>query len=193
MATSPTGFDQWIGFILVDEGPELNQNAQEPGGASRFGVSVDALTDYHHSVGLPVATIADVVAITSDQAIAFYRWYLSSLMLDQLPAAIAYRLADIATNLGQVGGARALCLALGVWPLSDQVTPALCGAARQLDQTQLICALSGVWMGQKHGAGKGWEQDGHGWTARRSKAHARALSLITVALGANSVSSGRTL
>jgi len=193
--TTPTGFDQWIGYILEDEGPEVNISPDEPGGISCYGVSLLALADYNRAMSLPKPVAADVSSMTVNRAETFYAWFLSDLMLDQQTAAVAYRLADITVNIGQVGAAHALCLATGIWPLSDQVTPALCTAAKALDQKQLICALSAVWIGLKYGSGTpvgaGWTHYGHGWTNRRNAAHSRALGLISVPLAANHISLGR--
>ena len=179
--TDPSGFATWINYILDDEGPELNQSPDEPGGASRRGVSVSALTDYNKSVSLPAATVADIINLTDAQATTFYQWFFSTLMLDQVPSAVAYRIADIVTNLGHTGGVEALGIALGIYPVPTEMTPAIVSMVNAFDQGQLLCSLSGVWLENKHADEAGWLKYGAGWTSRRNKAHARAMGLLVPA------------
>lgn len=171
-----TGFDQWIGFILDDEGAELNIGGSEPGGASRYGVSVTALSDAFKAQGAPPATIDDIRNLTRDNAIAFYRWYFAPMRLDELSPGVAYRLADIETNLGPTGGVWALGLALGAYPLPDKMTDGLIAQAKGMDAKQLIAALSAAFLARKHES-PGWAHYDHGWINRRNKAHARAMAM----------------
>ena len=180
--TKPTGFDIWINYILDDEGPELNVSPDEPGGASRSGVSVDALTDFYNATypqGHAAATIADVTAMTATSAGQFYEWFLGTMMLDQLTPAVAYRIADIEVNLGRNGGLWAVCLALGISPFPPAMTQGVISQVKAVDPAQMIMALSGVWLSWKHANAIGWVKYGNGWTNRRNKAHSRAIGLIT--------------
>ena len=55
---------QSLAYITGDEGPELNVSPGEPGGASKWGVSLTVLSEH---LGKPCA-VADVAALTPDDA-----------------------------------------------------------------------------------------------------------------------------
>jgi len=179
--TTPTGFADWIPYILDDEGPEVNASSDEPGGVSKYGVSLTTYRDYCRATKLPVPVAGDVADLTANGASAFYSWFLGDMMLDQLPAALAYRVADLAVTLGREGAVDALCSALGVWPVPTAMTAALVAAAKAADQTCLLWSLSGAWLATKRaqGGAAGRAKYGDGWNARRNKVHARATAMVT--------------
>lgn len=180
MAT-PNGFVTWVQYILEDEGSEVNQSSDEPGGISVYGVSLSAYGDYCKANNLPSPTTADIAAMTAAKASDFYAWFFSTLLLDQFPPAVAYRIADIVTNLGRTGGVEAVGVALGLFPVPTVMTPAVVSVVNALDPAQFVCSLSGVWLENKHADAAGWVKYGNGWTARRNKAHARAVGLLAPA------------
>ena len=175
--TPPT----WLVYILQDEGSELTLGDSEPGGASRYGVSVSALSDYNRLLMKPPATVQDIINLTQDQAVSFYMWFFTSMRLIEMPDAIAYRVADITTNLGRVGGMRSLQVALGIWPVVDLVGDNVIASIKNTDPKQVICSLTAAWLACKYYSPKSaadWGKDGHGWTNRANNAHNRALGMV---------------
>jgi lysozyme family protein len=172
---------QSIAWILEAEGPELNVNDGEPGGASRYGVSVAALTDFYTSQGKPPATLADVTALTAAQAEDFYVWFLTPINFAALPVGIDYRLADITVALGREGGKEA-------W---ETIVARPSGTI--INVRDVICALGAYGIGFKHAqadaatktdkSGKDhWKEFQVGWTKRYHQAEAQALGLAKLAV-----------
>ena len=174
-----------LGFILNDEGDELNIGGSEPGGGSRFGLSITFLSEYRHKHGLASATIDDLKALSEVSAAAIYaETLLDPIRFDELPAGVDYRLADIATNLGLTGGPTALQLALGMWPLTGIMDAATMAAVSKVEPKALVSSLSAVWIATKH-TSPNWGPSpitkngyGHGWSARNQRATARALAMV---------------
>lgn len=174
-----------LGYILSDEGPELNVGGSEPGGASKYGVSVNALTDWHKQHGKPAATVADVAAMTPDLAGQIYTAnFANPIRFDEMPPGADYRLLDIAVNLGVTGGITALQLAIGMWPITGVFDDRTMVAVNSVDAKSLVHALSAAWIMKKHespgwlphtGSANGY---GHGWSNRNARATASAVSMI---------------
>jgi lysozyme family protein len=172
--------------ILSWEGGDLNLSPGEPGGASKFGISVNFLSDYRFTQGQPKASISDVSNLTADDARNIYDvMLLSRIRFDDLPPGVDYRLADIATNSGMTGGPQLLQLALGMFPLSGSVDQATIAAAKAADPKALVIALSAAWIANKH-ASPSWGPNppitktgfGHGWSNRNNAQKEAALLLI---------------
>jgi lysozyme family protein len=176
---------QALSFILDDEGSEVNIGGSEPGGGSRYGVSLTALADYNRRHGLAAPTLDDIRAMTPELAGKIYTVnFAAPIRFDDLPAGADYRLLDIAVNLGVTGGAIALQLALGLWPLTGAVDDHTIGVIAGMDRVGLIMALSAAWITKKHES-PNWNPSpitktgyGHGWSNRNARATARALSMI---------------
>jgi lysozyme family protein len=180
LVAGATPFDVWMPYILIDEGPEVNASKDEPGGISKYGVSLSAYSDYCKSLGLPAPTVDDVSNLTSDTASIFYVWFFEPFTLDKFTPAIAYRIADLVVTLGRDGAFEALCETLGIWPIVLTMTPALVQAINAVDQKQLIWGMSGAWLATKRTEGGivGKQKYGNGWNARRNKAHGRSMAMI---------------
>lgn len=162
-------FAKCIPLILASEGSELNLSKSEPGGASKYGVSVDALTDYNRTVGRPPATIDEVSGMTPDLATTVYRiLFANRVRFDELPAGVDYRVLDIAINLGVTGGARLLQVALGIWPVTGKFDDGTMVAVQDYTPNALIEMLGAAWLAKKFES-TGWAQSGHGWTNRRNR------------------------
>lgn len=164
-----------INAILISEGSELNVSPDEPGGASRYGISVSYLTDYRHARSLPPATVQDIIDLDGPGAAVVYDDLLTHIRFDELPAGVDYRLADIVTNLGLTGGALALQMCLGLWPLTGKYDDATIAAAQKREPKALIESLGAAWIVWKHfQTDTGWGKYGHGWTNRVNEANAAA-------------------
>lgn len=176
---------QALAWIDEDEGPELNIGGSEPGGASKHGVSMTVLQEWHKAHGLPGPTMDEMRAVDATLAGQIYAAkFAEPIHFNDLPAGVDYRVLDISVNLGVTGGITALQLALGLWPLTGVLDDATMAAVRAADPKVLIAALSAVWISKKHES-PNWNPSpitkngyGHGWSNRNARATARALSLI---------------
>jgi len=172
--------------ILQWEGSDLNTSPNEPGGASKFGVSVDFLTDYHKKHGWPSATIHDVTVLTNDDAMLIYNeMLLDPLQFDVLPTGVDFRLADLTTNSGMTGGPTLLQLCLGMFPLTGTMDNQTINLVQAIDPKALVIALSAAWIAVKHQS-PNWGPHppitkngfGHGWSNRNNAQRDAALALI---------------
>jgi lysozyme family protein len=172
--------------ILHWEGSDLNLSPNEPGGASKFGVSVDFLSDYHRKIGKAAASIADVTNLTDADARQIYsKMLLDPLRFDELPSGVDFRLADITTNLGMTGGPNLMQLCLGMYPLTGIMDNLTIGLIVNLhDPSDLVWALSAAWIAVKNKS-PNWGPSpvtksgfGHGWSNRNNAQKEAALGLI---------------
>ena len=177
---------QAIADIVLSEGDEVNVNPPntppnqgEPGGASKFGISVVALSDFRVSKGLAAATITDVKALTEDDATAFYSgWVMPQFRFDDLPSGDDYAIFDKVTNLGLTGGISLVELTLGRLPLTGRMTDDLLVAVKAAEARTFIVALGAAWIAEKH-TQPSWAIDGHGWSNRRARVDAQALAMVS--------------
>lgn len=176
----PAGFTTWIAYILADEGPEVNQSPDEPGGISKYGVSLSAYDDYCHANGLAVPSTTDIANLTVGQATEFYSWFFSPFMLDQMTAAVAYRIADLVVTLGRNGAMEVICETLGIWPIADAMTPAILALINGTDAVVLIWGLSAAWLATKRGkSAAGTVTYGNGWNNRMLDSKSKSLALVS--------------
>ena len=97
-----TGFDAWIDWLLEIEGG-YTSNAADPGGETNWGIA----KRYHPTV--------DIKNLTREGAAAIYRVeYWNALQCDELPAAVAFMVADAGVNEGTGTAAKLLQRALTV-------------------------------------------------------------------------------
>ncbi|MGD0120614.1 MAG: glycosyl hydrolase 108 family protein [Candidatus Binatus sp.] len=119
--------------VLADEGG-YSSNPDDPGGATRFGISARAYP------GL------DIAALTRDAAIKIYwnEWWLR-FGFAKLPAAIAAKTFDLAVNMGSRHAFECLQRALRACglPVAEDglLGPATVLAARRADPAALMAAL----------------------------------------------------
>lgn len=168
-----------LAFILEDEGAEFNVSGSEPGGASKYGVSVVALSDWNKKHGKPPATIADVGNMTQDLAGQIYTDdFLDAIRFDDLPAGIGYRLADASISLGVTGACLILQMSLQMYPCTGIMDEATLAAVKKADPKIVIAALDAAWLAWKHGMSPdGWVKYNHGWINRVIRVRDRALAM----------------
>lgn len=169
-----------VEYIIDDEGPELNVSADEPGGASKFGVSVVALTEYNALKGLPAATIASVTVLTIETATDVYaEKFAKPLRFSELPSGIDYRMLDAAASLGVTGASLVAQMSMAMWPVTGVMDDATIAALKHCDPNALLLALDAAWLVWKHGmTTDGWSKYGHGWTNRIIKVRDRVIPMI---------------
>lgn len=167
-----------VDYILQDEGPEFNRGGSEPGGGSKYGISLTVLREVE-----PGATLARLGTLGMDDAGKIYATHiLPTIRFDELPPGVDYRMADIRTNLGQTGSVQLLELVLGRWPLTGKFSDDMVASLR-LQPLSMIYSLSAAWISKKHES-PNWGPSpitktgyGHGWSNRNLRATQRALQM----------------
>lgn len=84
-------------YVFQDEGDELTVHSDEPGGASRLGISIDTLSAH---LGRR-ATIGDLKNMPDEEAWSIYdEKFWDRIGADKLPAGLNYAAFDFAVNSG---------------------------------------------------------------------------------------------
>lgn len=174
-----------LGYILDDEGPELNVGGSEPGGGSKYGVSMTVLAEWNKAHGLSVPTLSDLGRMTPDLAGAIYTArFATPIMFGRLPGGVDYRLLDVCVNLGIAGGVSLLQVVLGIWQAPGAIDDATVMAISGVPAQSLVMQIGAAWIAKKHESPNWFPSPitktgyGHGWSNRNARATARALSLI---------------
>lgn len=173
--------NQAVGFILQDEGPEFNKGGSEPGGGSKYGVSLTAYREAGHAT----ATLDQLSKLTKEQAAEFYiNMILPQIRFNDLPVGVDYRFADIRVNLGQTGAVNLLELIAGRWPLTGKMDDELITFCSLHKPDALVLSLSAAWIAKKHES-PNWGPSpqtktgyGHGWSNRNVAATRRAMLMV---------------
>lgn len=174
-----------LSYILEDEGSELNIGGSEPGGGSKYGVSMVNLVDWNKNHGLPAPTLDDLAKMTPEFARQIYtETFANPLRFNDLSTGIDYRLLDLSVNLGLRGGGRLAQSVFGVWPGDGVIDDTTIAAINRVDPKLGVQMLSAAWIAVKRQS-PNWMPSpitkngyGHGWTNRCVKATARALAMI---------------
>lgn len=163
-------WDKSIQYLLETEGSELNVGPSEPGGASKYGVSLTVLSEWFKRV----ATVDDVAAVTPELASKIYRMkFADYIAFDTMPSGVDYRLLDIAANLGVAGGSTLLQAVVGDWQnhTIQQLVPMI------TDPKTVIRDLGMGWISIKSRA-PNWFKYAHGWMNRNNLALERANAML---------------
>lgn len=157
----PSLFDRVMEYVIDDEGEELNTSPNEPGGASRYGVSIDAMSRF---LGKK-ATVADLRALTpAASALVYRKLYADPIGFDKLASGLNYAALDFAINSGaatvdQIG-------------MDDYLTLAL----REPNVSMQIDKLCDLRL-ERMRANPDWPKYKNGWQARVSRVRSRAHAL----------------
>lgn len=172
-------------LLLDSEGSELNVSPNEPGGASKFGVSVDALTDYYKMIKRGrAATVDDVSNVTFELAVVVYgALFADRVRFDDLPSGVDYLMLNNCANLGVSGGIRLAQVAFGAWNavgIMDDGTVTLLSENPEIT----IHSLTAAWLAKKfqspHWGPSSVTKNGygHGWTNRALRVREDALKMM---------------
>src|ERR1700728_643532 len=102
-----------LDLIIQWEGPEINQSPTEPGGISKYGISLTTYADFCKKTDIDPPTFATISALTETDARAFYQAaFLPTIRFDDLPTGVDVRLVDISVNLGLTGAIEMLEMAM---------------------------------------------------------------------------------
>jgi lysozyme family protein len=174
-----------LDLIIQWEGPEVNVSETEPGGISKYGVSLQTYADFMKKTGQPAPSANTIADLTELQARSFYQTeFLPAINFDNLPSGIDVRLADISINLGITGAINLLETTLMQYPLTNTITPSLLTTLNTYDPKSIVLALSAGWIANKH-TSKNWATDGHGWSNRNISVTQECLKLVGGTVAAN--------
>jgi lysozyme family protein len=165
-----------LAYITGDEGQELNISSGEGGGASKWGVTLTDLSEVRGKV----CTVADVAALTQDDASQIYGTrFAVPIHFDELPGGVDYRMLDCAVTLGVTGAIDALQMCLAIWPTTGVMDAATLAAVKAATPAVLVLQLDAAWLTWKRGlTPTGWGKYGHGWTNRVLKVRGRLPAMM---------------
>lgn len=156
-AAPKSSYERIMEWVFEDEGREMTISADEPGGASRLGVSIDTMTKY---LGRQ-ATQDDLRAMSEATAADIYKKLYWTPEIAALPPGLNYAAFDIGVNSG-VG-------------LVDDLL-----AAAKLDQLPTVAAKIDALCDARLAYMKRiptWTKYGKGWTNRVNRVRQRAKQL----------------
>ena len=131
--------------IIADEGGDrFTQNPADPGGATKFGVTVPALTDWWRSRSIVEKPgPEDIRALTIDDARSFYAWLLAHTGIARITNDdVRYFVFDAAVHMGAQQAVKLLQRALGIHD-DGVIGPVTLAATPYLDGSKL-CRLVGI-------------------------------------------------
>lgn len=165
-----------IASILEWEGADVNVSPGEPGGISKYGVSLQTYAEFCVKNQLPTPTADTIKNLTAYQASFFYKQYFAvEIDFDNLPVGVDYRLMDIITNLG-IGGAHRLVAAVtNRWVPIDRTN--IAEGLSLDDPVKIIGDLSVGWISIKS-ASPNWSLYGRGWSNRNIAQRKAALAMV---------------
>ena len=170
--------DAALDLIMRWEGPEINESPTEPGGISKYGISLTAYADYCKVKKYDAPTMDNIRELTEEQARSWYAfWWLPQIRFDDMPSGVDLRLADISVNLGVRGAINLLEMSLNMFPLTGVLDDSVVSNVNKQDAKALIHALSTGWLAIKH-TSPNWVKFGHGWSNRNLAVTAQALDLV---------------
>jgi lysozyme family protein len=167
---------QSLTYITGDEGPELNVSPDEPGGASKWGVTLTDLSEVRGKV----CTVDDVGALTQDDANAIFSTrFAVPIHFNDLPSGVDYRMLDCAVTLGITGSIEALQMCLAMWPTTGAMDAPTLAAVNAATSAVLVLQLDAAWLTWKRMLeADGWSKYGRGWTNRVLKVRARLPAMM---------------
>lgn len=163
-------FDTALRFVLAHEGGEVD-HPSDPGGYTKSGISLRFFRQIN-----PIATAADVKALTPPEIAEIYRAYFWwPARCDHLPPAIAFALFDTAVNMGVKTAAKFLQRAIGVTAdgVIGQKTLDAIFKRREADTLAKFFAERN-W---RYGNLSTFQVFGKGWLRRSAACHSEALRL----------------
>lgn len=166
-----------LDFIIRWEGPEINESAGEPGGISKFGVSLTA----YREAGHPNATKDDIRNLTEADARAFYTVRAAAVRFDELPAGVDLAALNLAVTCGVTGAAIILQMTVDIWPNTGKFDDGMIAALKAADLKVLIHAAGSAWLSWKARSDTTlteWGRYQHGWINRDKDFRSTALAMI---------------
>lgn len=165
--------DVMIDRIIIDEGGDkFTNDPQDPGGATKYGITLDTLRDWRGVKTLPVSA---VIALSLPEARAIYRTrYVASCRVDQMPIGIDYSVLDFAVNAGPSRSIKTLQKIIGVAP-DGVVGPVTLKAVRDYDQSSLINNFAAA-RSKYYQSLSNFGRFGRGWLNRTERVRVTSLA-----------------
>ena len=158
-------FQRAVAFVLRQEGAELVNDPNDPGGLSRYGI---ALAKH------PELTAADIREMTPERAATIYRTgYWAAIRGDDLPEWVQLPLLDAAVNQGPTPAIRALQRALYL-PADGQVGPKTITALGAANPNATLAGFVAERIAD-YSALRTWARFGKGWARRAALAALEAI------------------
>ena len=109
-------FDIVTAVIVAEGGSAFTYRADDPGGATRWGITVPALTDWWRSRGIAATPgPMDIRDLDADKARDFYGWLMEHTGIARIPNdTVRYFVFDAAVHMGAQQATKLLQRALGV-------------------------------------------------------------------------------
>lgn len=108
-------FQESLVYTLVNEGSKFSNEASDHGGATKFGITLATLNNWHKTQNLPQATTDDLRDLSHDDAARIYEsLYWAPLLLVNVNQDIATALFDVCVNMGQGNCLKLAQKALGI-------------------------------------------------------------------------------
>jgi lysozyme family protein len=149
-------------IVAWEGGPIYTNNPKDPGGPTRWGVTLKALSDWRGHMVAP----ADVQALTATEAAQIYRAvYWTRIAGDQLPAGVDLMVFDAAVNMGRNRAAKCLQLALGV-PDDGAIGPRTLAAVAAVNDRGALIDRIRARRAALYGSFDGYATFGRGWMRR---------------------------
>jgi lysozyme family protein len=169
---SASNYDDALRRLLAHEGGYSN-HPSDPGGPTKFGIT---LAVYRQAVK-PRATVADVKAMTVDEAKAIYRFrYWDAQRCDELPSGVDYAVFDYGVNSGIGRSVKALQRIAGVAD-DGALGPITLAAVRKAEPRTLVNAICDERLRFLQSV-KTWNVFGKGWGRRVSEVRTAALAMV---------------
>jgi len=171
-ATLPTRFTSCLDVVVGAEGGFVD-NPADPGGATKFGITIKTLAAWRRK---PVSVV-DVRALTLREASEIYKAaYWDPMRCGDLPHGIDLMMFDCGVNAGPRHAVIALQQALGL-NCDGLIGPETLAAARAADRRSLILALARHRVEFYRGL-PGWAIFGKGWGHRVEAVQQAALAML---------------
>ena len=169
-----SSYEQCLPRLLLHEGGYIDHSS-DPGGPTNFGITI---VDYRKYVKLG-ATVADIKAMTLDEAKSIYRAkYWDAQRCDELPAGVDYAVFDYGVNSGIGRSGKVLRRCLRLADNTSVVTNAIIAATASADPPQLVEAICDERLRFLRSL-KTWDVFGKGWERRVSEVKTFSLQLAT--------------
>jgi lysozyme family protein len=97
-----SNFDTALAYTIGNEGTAFTNNPNDPGRATKYGITIATLRRWRQSQNLSATTIEDVQNLTYDEAAQIYQaYYWNEIGLDQISdPRIATAIFDLGVNCG---------------------------------------------------------------------------------------------
>lgn len=167
-----------LDFIIRWEGPEVNESSGEPGGISKYGVSLTAYQEDGHSA----ATKDDIRNLTEADARLFYTRRAAAVRFSELSAGVDLAALNLAVTTGITGAAMILQMTVDIWPATGKFDDITVAALKAADPKIIIHAAGSAWLAWKARSDNTmteWIRYQHGWINRDKDFRSTALGLLT--------------